>query len=220
MKLWPRGLLKELRAFCSQNRVLLIADEVMTGFGRTGKMFACEHEGVVPDLMAVAKGLTGGYLPLAATLTTEEIFNAFLGEYREFKTFFHGHSYTGNQLGCAAALANLQIFEEERTLEKLRPMCERLRVGLEALCALPHVGDVRHLGMIGAVELFKDVSTKEAYALADKMGIRVCAEMRQRGVLTRPIGNTIVLMPPYCITSEELDRVLSVLAEAVRTVVA
>jgi adenosylmethionine-8-amino-7-oxononanoate aminotransferase len=220
MKLWPRGLLKELRAFCSQNRVLLIADEVMTGFGRTGKMFACEHEGVVPDLMAVAKGLTGGYLPLAATLTTEEIFNAFLGEYREFKTFFHGHSYTGNQLGCAAALANLQIFEEERTLEKLRPMCERLRVGLEALRALPHVGDVRHLGMIGAVELFKDVSTKEAYALADKMGIRVCAEMRQRGVLTRPIGNTIVLMPPYCITSEELDRVLSVLAEAVRTVVA
>ena len=121
MKLWPRGLLKELRAFCTQNGALLIVDEVMTGFGRTGKMFACEHEGVTPDLMAVAKGLTGGYLPLAATLTTEEIFNAFLGEYSEFKTFFHGHSYTGNQLGCAAALANLRIFEEERTLEKLEP---------------------------------------------------------------------------------------------------
>src|SRR5258706_14457121 len=120
-------------------------------------MFACEHEGVTPDLMAVAKGLTGGYLPLAATLTTEEIFSSFLGDYGEFKTFFHGHSYTGNQLGCAAALANLQVFEEERTLEKLPSLCEQLRTGLEALRALPHVGDVRQIGMIGAGELFKDV---------------------------------------------------------------
>ena len=219
MKSWPRGLLKELRAFCTQNGALLIVDEVMTGFGRTGKMFACEHEGVTPDLMAVAKGLTGGYLPLAATLTTEEIFTAFLGEYGEFKTFFHGHSFTGNQLGCAAALANLQIFEEERTLEKLPPLCERLAAGLEALRALPHVGDVRHLGMIGAVELFKDVASKEPYPLTEKMGMKVCAEMRQRGVLTRPIGNTIVLMPPYCISSAQLDRVLSVLAESIRIVV-
>jgi adenosylmethionine-8-amino-7-oxononanoate aminotransferase len=220
MKLWPRGLLKELRAFCTQNGALLIADEVMTGFGRTGKLFACEHEGVTPDLMAVAKGLTGGYLPLAATLATEEIFDAFLGEYSEFKTFFHGHSYTGNQLGCAAALANLQVFEEERTLEKLSRLGERLRAGLEAVHGLPHVGDVRCLGMIGAVELFKDVATKEPYPLVDKMGIRVCTEMRQRGVLTRPIGNTIVLMPPYCISSAQLDQVLSILAESIRIVVA
>ncbi len=220
MKLWPGGLLKELRAFCTKNGALLIVDEVMTGFGRTGKMFACEHEEVTPDLMAVAKGLTGGYLPLAATLTTEEIFAAFLGDYSEFKTFFHGHSYTGNQLGCAAALANLRVFEEERTLEKLHPFCEQLRGGLEALRTLPHVGDVRHLGMIGAVELFKDVTTKEPFPLADKMGIRVCAEMRRRGVLTRPIGNTIVLMPPYCISHTQLDRVLSVLAESIRIVVA
>ncbi len=220
MKLWPRGLLKELRAFCSQNGALLIADEVMTGFGRTGRMFACEHEGVTPDLMAVAKGLTGGYLPLAATLTTEEIFGAFLGEYSEFKTFFHGHSYTGNQLGCAAAVANLRVFEEDQTLEKMRPMCEQLRAGLEALRTRPHVGDVRHLGMIGAVELFKDVSTKEPYPLTDRIGMKACAEMRQRGVLTRPIGNTIVLMPPYCITRPQLDRVLSVLAEAILVVVA
>lgn len=220
MKLWPRGLLKELRAFCTENGALLVVDEVMTGFGRTGKMFACEHEGVTPDLMAVAKGLTGGYLPLAATLMTEEIFAAFLGDYSEFKTFFHGHSYTGNQLGCAAALANLQVFEEERTLEKLQPMCERLRAGLEALRTLPHVGDVRHLGMVGAVELFKDVTTKEPFPLTDKMGMKVCAEMRQRGVLTRPIGNTIVLMPPYCISVAQLDRVLSVLAESIRIVVA
>lgn len=220
MKLWPRGLLKELRAFCTENGALLVVDEVMTGFGRTGKMFACEHEGVTPDLMAVAKGLTGGYLPLAATLMTEEIFAAFLGDYGEFKTFFHGHSYTGNQLGCAAALANLQVFEEERTLEKLRPLCERLRAGLEALRSLPHVGEARHLGMIGAVELFKDVTTKEPFPLTDKVGMKVCAEMRQRGVLTRPIGNTIVLMPPYCISVAQLDRVLSVLAESIRIVVA
>ena len=220
MKLWPHGLLKELRAFCTQNGALLIADEVMTGFGRTGKMFGCEHEGVTPDLMALAKGLTGGYLPLAATLTTEEIFTAFLGDYGEFKTFFHGHSFTGNQLGCAAALANLQVFEEERTLEKLQPLCERLWVGLEALRSLPHVGDVRHLGMIGAVELFKDITSKEPFPLPEKVGIRICAEMRQRGVLTRPIGNTIVLMPPYCISVAQLDRVLSVLAESIRIVVA
>lgn len=220
MKLWPGGLLKELRAFCTQNGAQLIVDEVMTGFGRTGKMFACEHEGVTPDLMAVAKGLTGGYLPLAATLTTEEVFDAFLGEYSDLRTFFHGHSYTGNQLGCAAALANLQVFEEERTLEKLRPLSEQMRAGLESLRTLPHVGDVRHMGMIGAVELFRDVTTKEPFPLADKIGIKLCAEMRQRGVLTRPIGNTIVLMPPYCISRAQLDRVFSVLAEAVRVVVA
>ncbi|HXI83170.1 MAG TPA: adenosylmethionine--8-amino-7-oxononanoate transaminase [Verrucomicrobiae bacterium] len=219
MKLWPRGLLKELRAFCMQNGALLIVDEVMTGFGRTGKMFACEHEGVTPDLMAVAKGLTGGYLPLAATLTTEEVFGAFLGDYSEFKTFFHGHSYTGNQLGCVAALANLRVFEEERTLEKLPQLCGQLRGGLEGLRELPHVGDVRCLGMIGAVELFKDVTTKEPFPLTDKMGMKVCAEMRLRGVLTRPIGNTIVLMPPYCISAAQLDRVMSVLAEAIRVVV-
>lgn len=219
MKLWPRGWLSEVRRLCTDHGVLLIADEVMTGFGRTGTMFACEQEGVTPDLMAVAKGLTGGYLPLAATLTTEEVFDAFLGDYGEFKTFFHGHSYTGNPLGCAAALANLQVFEEEQTLKKLKPKRERLRVGLEALRALPHVGDVRHVGMIGAVELFQDVTTKTPFPLTDKMGINVCAEMRRRGVLTRPIGNTIVLMPPYCVSDQQLDRVLGVLAESIRAVV-
>src|SRR5579871_1978248 len=194
MRLWKRGLLAELRRLCTKHGTLLIADEVMTGFGRTGTMFACEQENVTPDLMAVAKGLTGGYLPLAATLATEEIFNTFLGEYSEFKTFFHGHSYTGNQLGCAAALANLQLFEEDKTLKKIQLKSNRLRAGLEALRELSHVGDVRHIGMIGAVELFRDPSTKEPFPLADKIGIKVCIEMRKRGVLTRPIGNTIVLM--------------------------
>jgi adenosylmethionine-8-amino-7-oxononanoate aminotransferase len=181
-------------------------------------MFACEQEGVTPDLMAVAKGLTGGYLPLAATLTTEEIFSAFLGDYGEFKTFFHGHSYTGNQLGCAAALANLQVFEDEQTLQAVQPKCEQLRAGLEAIRQLPHVGEVRHIGMIGAIELFRDVRTREPFPLADKIGIKVCAEMRRRGVLTRPIGNTVVVMPPYCITESQLNRVLTVVAEAIRIV--
>jgi adenosylmethionine-8-amino-7-oxononanoate transaminase len=218
MKMWQRGLLAELRSLCAKDGALLIADEVMTGFGRTGTMFACEQEGVTPDLMAVAKGLTGGYLPLAATLTTEEIFDAFLGDYGEFKTFFHGHSYTGNQLGCAAALANLQVFAEEDTLKALQPKCEQLRAGLEAMRQLPHVGDARHIGMIGAIELFQDVAAKKPFPLTDRIGIKVCAEMRRRGVLTRPIGNTIVVMPPYCIREEQLDRVLSALAESVQSV--
>lgn len=212
MKLWPRGLLSDLRRLCDESGVLLIADEVMTGFGRTGTMFACEQEQVVPDLMAVAKGLTGGYLPLAATLTTEEIFNAFLGDYAEFKTFFHGHSYSGNQLGCAAALANLQVFEEEQTLRRVSVIGEQLSVGMERLRKLPHVVDVRCLGGIGAVEI-------GPYPIEQKMGIKVCSEMRKRGVLTRPLGNTIAIMPPYCITREQLDRVLAVLAESIRTVV-
>jgi adenosylmethionine-8-amino-7-oxononanoate aminotransferase len=218
MKMWKRGLLAELRRLCTEHGALLIADEVMTGFGRTGTMFACEREGVTPDVMAVAKGLTGGYLPLAATLTTEEIFRAFLGDYSEFKTFFHGHSYTGNQLGCAAALANLQVFDEEELLKALQPKSEQLRDGLEAMRQLPHVGDVRHIGMIGAIELFQDVATKIPFPLTERMGIKVCAQMRQRGVLTRPIGNTVVLMPPYCISSEQLERVLRVLAESVLAV--
>jgi adenosylmethionine-8-amino-7-oxononanoate transaminase len=212
MKLWKRGLLAELRHLCTEHGALLIADEVLTGFGRTGTMFACEQESVTPDLMAVAKGLTGGYLPLAATLTTDAVFEAFLGTYDEFKTFFHGHSYTGNQLGCAAALANLRAFEEEQTLVRLKPKIAQLKAGLEQCRKLPHVLDVRQIGFIGAVEV-------GPYAPAERMGNKVCTEMRARGLLTRPIGNTIVLMPPYCVTGQQLDRVLSVLAESIRKVV-
>jgi adenosylmethionine-8-amino-7-oxononanoate aminotransferase len=172
-------------------------------------MFACEQEGARPDLMAVAKGLTGGYLPLAATLTTAEVFNAFLGEYAEFKTFFHGHSYTGNQLGCAAALANLRVFEEERVLEKLLVLSSQFSVGLER--CRPVAADVRQCGFIGAVEI-------GPYPLEAKMGIRVCAEMRKRGVLTRPIGNVIVLMPPYCVTSRQLEEMTTVLRDSIAAV--
>jgi adenosylmethionine-8-amino-7-oxononanoate transaminase len=203
MRIWPAGMLREIRELCRDT--LLIADEVMTGFGRTGKMFACEHEGVVPDLMALAKGLTGGYLPLAATMATEEIFGAFLGEYREFKTFFHGHSYTGNQLGCAAALANLQVFEEERTLENLQPKILQMENHLRRF------RQARQCGFIGAVDL-------GPYRLEEQAGIRVCRAMRERGVLTRPIGNVIVIMPPYCSTSEQLDHIFAVLAESVAAV--
>ena len=179
----------------------------MTGFGRTGKMFACEHEGVTPDLMAVAKGLTGGYLPLAATLATEEIFNAFLGEYAEFKTFFHGHSYTGNQLGCAAALANLQVFEDECVLAKLQTKIGDLKSQLAACRRLPGVVDVRQCGFIGAVEV-------GPYRLEKQMGIKICRALRERGVLTRPIGNVIVIMPPYCITGAQLDRIFDALMQS------
>jgi adenosylmethionine-8-amino-7-oxononanoate aminotransferase len=212
MKLWPAGMLRELREWCDRSGALLITDEVMTGFGRTGKMFACEHEGVRPDLMALAKGLTGGYLPLAATMATERIFSAFLGEYAEFKTFFHGHSYTGNQLGCVSALANLAVFEEEQTLEKLSVLSSQLSEELEQMRSLPRVVDVRQCGFIGAVEL-------GPYRIEEQMGIKVCRAMRDRGVLTRPIGNVIVVMPPYCVTREQLGRIFSVLAESIRVVV-
>ena len=210
MRLWPTGMLREVRRLCRDT--LLIADEVMTGFGRTGKMFACEHEGVTPDLMAVAKGLTGGYLPLAATLATEEVFNAFLGEYAEFKTFFHGHTYTGNQLGCAAALANLKIFEDERVLEKLQGKIGALQSKLEMCRRLSGVVDVRQCGFIGAVEV-------GPYRLEEQMGIRICRALRERGILTRPIGNVIVIMPPYCITEAQLDRIFDALAQSLTAVI-
>lgn len=212
MKLWPRGLLAEVQRLCSEHNTLLIVDEVLTGFGRTGTMFACEQEGVVPDLMALAKGLTGGYLPLAATLTSEQIFSAFLGEHGEYKTFFHGHSYTGNQLGCAAALANLRVFEEENVLANLEPKIKSLQSLLAGCRSLPQVIDVRQRGFIAAVEV-------GPYRVDQQMGNKICRAMRERGVLTRPIGNTIVIMPPYCISSEQLGRLFSVLAESIRVVV-
>jgi adenosylmethionine-8-amino-7-oxononanoate transaminase len=207
MRPWPRGMLRALREWCDRCGALLIADEVLTGFGRTGTMFACEQEQVRPDLMALAKGLTGGYLPLAATLTSERVFEAFLGEYHEFKTFFHGHSYTGNQLGCAAALANLRVFRDERVLEQLPGKMQWLQAGLDRCRDLPGVVEVRRCGFIGAVEI-------GPYPLEAKMGFRVCDEMRRRGVLTRPIGNVIVILMPYCVTEDQCTKVFTALREA------
>jgi adenosylmethionine-8-amino-7-oxononanoate aminotransferase len=214
----PPGYLTRLRRLCSRYRVLLIADEVATGFGRTGRMFACEHEGVQPDLMAVSKGLTGGYLPLAATLTTERIYRAFLGRYEEFKTFFHGHSYTGNPLGCAVALANLDVFARERTLQKLRPKIVALRRLLRPLGTHPHIGDIRQLGFIVGIELVRHRETKEPYPLTERIGTRVAAEARRRGLLIRPLGNIIVLMPPLSTTMAELRQMVEIVVTAIRTV--
>ncbi|MEK6684076.1 MAG: adenosylmethionine--8-amino-7-oxononanoate transaminase [Nitrospirota bacterium] len=218
MLTWPPGYLKQIRDLCTRYHVLLIADEVFTGFGRTGTMFASEHERVTPDLMAVAKGLTGGYMPLAATLATQEIYDAFRGEYREFKTFFHGHSYTGNQLGCAAALANLEIFEKERVLEKLRPKIEALARFLKPLQGHPHVGEVRQIGLIAAVELVKDRTTKEPYPLEERWGWRAAQEALKRGMILRPLGNVVPLLPPLSVTLPQLKKMVSILEESIRAV--
>ncbi len=214
----PRGYLKGIRELTKKYRVLLIADEVATGFGRTGRMFACEHEAISPDILCLAKGITGGYLPLAATLTAEEIFNAFLGEYEEKKTFFHGHSYTGNPLACAAAVANLKVMKEERVLEKLQGKIQFLSEALKGYGDLEHVGDIRHLGMMVGIELVADKTTTEEYPLEDKIGIRVIKEARRRGLILRPLGNVIVLMPPLGISLDELSEVLSTTYHSIKTV--
>lgn len=211
----PEGYLAEARRLCDEYGVLLIADEVATGFGRTGKMFACQHENVTPDLMAVAKGLSGGYLPLAATLTTEEIFKAFLGDYAEKKTFFHGHSYTGNQLGCAAALASLELFETRNVLAELQGKIGFLREGLKKFKELPHVGDVRQCGFIGAIELVRERATKEPFPHDETIGAKVCRRAREKGVLLRPLGDVIYFMPPYCTGEIQLSRLLNAALEAV-----
>jgi adenosylmethionine-8-amino-7-oxononanoate aminotransferase len=213
----PPGYLKRVRELCNTYDVLLIADEVATGFGRTGTMFACEREGVTPDLMAVSKGLTGGYLPLAATLTTDEIYRAFLGKYEEFKTFFHGHSYTGNPLGCAVALANLEIFRSEHTLTKLESKIILLSRLMKPLLRLPHVGDIRQQGFMVGIELVDDPVTREPYPLEARIGQRVAKEARTRGLLLRPLGDIIVLMPPLSVTREALIRMVNILSRSIVT---
>jgi len=194
----------------------------MRSTGRRGSganvLFACHQEGVQPDFLCLAKGLTGGYLPMAATLTTRRVFDAFLGEYEEFKTFFHGHSYTANQLGASAALASLELLES-RASQAARARLERvLREELRLLWRLPNVGDVRQVGLIAGVELVRDWRTREPFDLRERAGIRVCEAMARRGVLTRPIGNVVVLMPPYCTTPAQARRMITALAESVEEV--
>ncbi|MFN2541276.1 MAG: adenosylmethionine--8-amino-7-oxononanoate transaminase [Chthoniobacterales bacterium] len=204
MKLWPPGTLRAIRHWCDRNGALFIVDEVMTGFGRTGKMFASEHESILPDIMVLGKGLTGGYLPLALTLVTEEIFSHFDGSVAEGKALAYGHSYTGNALGCAAAKASLEVFEEENVLEKLQPKIEQMRAELDKLKSLPGVADVRQCGFIAAVEL------KESQAAGD-----VCSAARTRGLLTRPLRNVIVLMPTLCITPPQLSAAIGAIGESI-----
>ncbi|QID32723.1 adenosylmethionine--8-amino-7-oxononanoate transaminase [Pampinifervens florentissimum] len=212
---FPRGFLRGVRELTRKYNTLLIVDEVATGFGRTGAMFYCEQEEVSPDFMCLGKGITGGYLPLAATLTTEEVFNAFLGEFGELKHFYHGHTYTGNNLACAVALANLEVFEEERTLEKLQPKIEHLRKRLEEFWELKHVGDVRQLGFMAGIELVKDKKTGERFPYGERTGFKVAYKCRERGVFLRPLGDVMVLMMPLVISIEEMDHVLDTLKWAI-----
>lgn len=216
----PTGWLNRVAEIARGHDALLIADEVMTGFGRTGgasskSLFASHHEGVQPDFLCLAKGLTGGYLPMAATLTSQRMFDAFLGEYEEFKTFFHGHSYTSNQLGASAGLASLEILKSKKSVEQRRKLETTLRDQLGTLWNLPQVGDIRQAGRVAAIELVKDWRTREPFDLRDKAGIRVCEAMAERGVLTRPIGNVIVIMPPYCTTLTQARKLIRVLRDSI-----
>ena len=238
----PAGWLSRATEIARSHGALLIADEVMTGFGRTGfgalregerprepkrrqesglartlapPLFACHHEGVQPDFMSLAKGLTGGYLPMAATLTTQAVFDAFLGEYEEFKTFFHGHSFTGNQLGAAAGLTSLDMLQAAGSVRPRQQLEQTLHDELQTLWRCPNVGDIRRVGLVAGVELVRDWRTREPFDLRERAGIRVCDALAKRGVLTRPVGNVIVLVPPYCTTSAEARRMVATLGEAI-----
>ncbi len=207
IRVWPAGTLTAVRNWCDRSGALLLADEVLTGFGRTGKMFACEHENAIPDIVVLAKALTGGYLPLAITLVTEQIFSVFSGEN---KTLYYGHSYTGNALACAAASASLEIFEKEHVLAALAGKIDALRSELAPLRQLPWVEDVRHCGFIAAVELQADQDAT--------LGAAVCLAARRHGLLTRPIRNVVVLMPPFCITPAQLRQAVQAIASAIAEV--
>lgn len=218
MLVHPAGYLKGVRQLCDRLGVLLITDEVATGFGRTGSMFACQQEGVTPDIMAISKGLCAGYLPLAATLATEQIYQAFLGNYTELKTFFHGHTFTGNPLACAVALRSLELFEENNLLESVQLRSKQLTALLQRLEGYQHVGDLRQCGLAAGIELVQDKSTKSAYPWEEKRGIRVCQEARKYGVFSRPLGNTVVVFPPLAITEDELEFLMEGLGKAIRAV--
>jgi adenosylmethionine-8-amino-7-oxononanoate aminotransferase len=231
----PAGWLKRVAEIARGHGALLVADEVMTGFGRVGQasrlspssrkardrleacptLFACQHENVWPDFLCVAKGLTGGYLPMAATLTTQKVFDAFLGEYGEFKTFFHGHSYTANQLGAAASLASLEILQSAGSVHMRASLQKNLHDELQSLWSLPNVGDIRQVGLMAGVELVQNWQTRQPIDLRERAGIRVCEAMAKRGVLTRPVGNVVVLMPPYCTTPVQVQQMVAALRDGI-----
>jgi adenosylmethionine-8-amino-7-oxononanoate aminotransferase len=207
----PDGYLRAVRELCDRHDVLLIVDEVATGFGRTGRMFACEHEDVAPDLMCLAKGITGGYLPLAATITTERVYEGFLGEHQDFRTFFHGHTYTGNPLACAAAIATLNVFEQDDTIAKLQPKIELLEKLLRRVKAIPTVREVRQRGFMVGIEL-------EEFPLDARMGHQVTLAAREQGAIVRPLGDVVVLMPPLSIDSADLRRLVQITTDAIEAV--
>lgn len=218
----PKGFLKGVRELTKKYNVLLITDEVATGFGRTGKMFACENEAVQPDIMCLAKGITGGYLPLAATLTTQEIFDAFLGQPQEFKTFFHGHTYTGNALGCAAAIASLELFEENRIIESLPAKVNLIADYLKRITEMPFVGDVRQCGLMAGIEIVKNKRFSphpcgggQSFPYEKLIGTKVCSAMRPKGAMLRPLSDVIVLMPPVAINLELLKQLLDIIYDTI-----
>jgi len=213
----PEGFLRGVRELCDRYGVLLILDEVATGFGKTGELFACQHEGVVPDIMAISKGLTAGYMPLAITLATDEVYQAFWGgDYGSGKTFFHGHTFTGNQLGCAVALKNIELFEKKGWPQNLKPKIEYLHEKLkEELSDLKHVGDIRGRGFMLGVELVKDKKSKEGFSWKDDVGRRVSRRIVEKGVFTRPLGPVLVIMPPLAISEEEIDFMVKAYRDAI-----
>jgi len=216
----PVGYLAKVRELCDRYNILLIADEVAVGFGRTGSMFACTKESVTPDIMALSKGITAGYLPLAATLTTQKVYDAFLGEYSELKTFFHGHTFTGNPLACVAGLASLELFENDSLLESLVPKIGLLTERLKSIAELSHVGDIRQCGMIAGIELVRDKASKEPYDWEERIGMTVCREARKHGIFLRPLGNVIVIFPPLSISTDELELLLDGVEKSIRAVTA
>ncbi len=218
MLVQPPGFLRRVRELCDRHGVLLIADEVATGFGRTGTMFACEREGVVPDLLCVAKGITGGYLPLAATVTSERVFAGFLAEFREKRTFFHGHTYTGNPLACAAAIANIDLLDRTVLIGTIDEKAALLAAALASLAEHPHVGEIRQRGLMVGIELVRDRATRAEFEYGDRIGHQVILAARRRGVILRPLGDVLVLMPPLTITPDEIALLARVVRESIEEV--
>ncbi len=214
----PPGYVQRMREICDRHGALLVCDEVATGFGRTGSMFAVEQEGVVPDIMTVAKGITGGYLPLAATVTTERVFESFLGAYEEQKTFFHGHTYCGNALACVAATASMRLLAERKVIEGLPAKIAVLRSALEPALSMDHVGEVRQRGLMVGIELVRDRATKEEYGFALRAGHLATLEARRMGAVLRPLGNVVVLMPPLAMEEAELSQLAAIALASVETV--
>ena len=218
MRMYPAGYLTKLRELCDRHDILLIDDEVAMAFGRTGKYFAYEHAGIKPDIFCVAKGITAGYIPLAATITTNKIYNAFYDDFSTLKTFYHGHSFTGNPVACAIAVENLKIMEQEKIIDNLQPKIKKLKSCLDKFKTLEHAGDIRHTGMIGAVEMVKDKNTKEPYNFDERMGHRVFLEALKNGAILRPIGNVIYFMPPLIITEQEIEKLTDIAYSAIKKV--
>lgn len=218
MIIYPSEYLRIIRELCDKYDILLIDDEVAMGFGRTGKFVACEHAGISPDIMCLAKGITAGYMPLAVTLCTQKIFDAFYDDYEKTKTFYHGHSFTGNPLACAVAVENLKILEEEKILEKNQAKIKRFGEKLQEFYSLKNVGDVRHLGMIGAVEIVKDKATKEKFPFEDRIEMEIYRQGLKNGIIMRPMGNVFYFMPPYVITEPEIDTMLDIAYKSIKEI--